>query len=135
MKSHGPAAMKPVASMPSRVSRLQHVAGQLFLDELPIRPVLVEGADQVIAIGPGVGPRLVLVVAVRLAVVHDVHPVPRPPLAIMRRGQQPVDQLLVGQRIVVAHERVDLLRFRRKSQQIEGEPADERAPIGLEAMV
>ncbi len=110
---------------------LEHVAGQLFLDELPIRPVLVERADQIIAIGPGIGPRLVLVVAVRLAVVHDVHPVPRPPLAVMRRGQQPIDQLFVGQRILVAHEHVDLVRFRRKSQQIIGEPPNERAPIGL----
>ena len=62
----------------------EHVAGDLLLHEPRVRLVGVEGADDVIAVGPGVGPRLVLVVAVRLAEVDDIEPVPRPALAVVR---------------------------------------------------
>ena len=70
--------------MPSRRAGEEHVAGELLLDEPVVRLVGVERADDVVAVRPGVGPRLVLVVAVRLAVVDDVEPVPRPALAVVR---------------------------------------------------
>ena len=124
-KSHGPAAMKPVATVASRIVRQQHVAGELLLHEPRVRLVLVERADHVIAIGPGVAPRLVLVVAVRFAVVDHVQPVPPPALAVARRGQQPVHQLLVGVRRAVGDEGLDLFRRRRQAVQVEGEPADQ----------
>ena len=74
----------------------------------------------VVAVGPGVGTRLVLVVAVRLAEMDDVEPVPRPAFAVMRRGEQPVHQLLVGQRIGVSDKRLDFLGRRRQAEQVEG---------------
>ncbi len=98
MKSHGPAARNPSASMPSARAGEEHVAGDLLLHEPGVRLVRVERADDVVAVRPGVRPRLVLVVAVRLAVVDHVEPVPRPPLAVLRRREQLVDQLLVGVR-------------------------------------
>ena len=98
-KSHGPAAMKPVAivacgssgnsTSPASCSSIRN--GEYGLSAL-------KRIDHVIAIRPGIRARLVLVVAVRLAVVHDVEPVPAPAFAVARRGQQPVDQLLVGVR-------------------------------------
>ena len=96
MKSHGPAAMNPSASMPVAGAGKQHVAGHLFLDEPAVRLVLVERPDHVIAVRPGVGARLVLVVAVGVAVMDHVEPVPAPALAVVRAGQQAVDQPLVG---------------------------------------
>ena len=49
----------------------------------------------------------------------------------MRRGEQAVDQLLVGQRVRVGDEGVDLLRRRRQADQVEREPADQGAAVGL----
>ena len=49
----------------------------------------------------------------------------------MGRGQKPVDELFVGQRIAVAHKLFDLVRLRWKSDEIEREAANQRAAIGL----
>ena len=82
---------------------VERVAGQLFFDKAGVGLVVVEGADHVIAVGPGVGTELVLVVAVGVAVVDDVEPVAAPAFAIAGRGQQAVGgaadgggQVLVG---------------------------------------
>ena len=66
--------------------RVECVAGQLFFDEACVGLVVVKGADDVIAIGPGVGAELILIVAMRVAVVDDVEPVAAPAFAIARRG-------------------------------------------------
>ncbi len=96
LSSHGPAAIIPRATVSLRLVGKEHVAGDLLLDESGVRLVVVERLDQVIAVGPGVAPDAVLVVAVRLGEVDQVHPVPRPALAVMRAGQQAIDQPLVG---------------------------------------
>ena len=62
---------------------VEHVAGELLPHELRERLVLVKSANDVIAIRPGVGADLVLVVAVRVTVVNDIEPVPRPSLAVV----------------------------------------------------
>ena len=131
MKSHGPGGDE--AERLDAVGRAgeEHVAGDLLLHEPGVGLVVVERADDVVAVGPGVRPRLVLVVAVRVAVVDDVEPVPRPALAVVRRREQPVDQLLVGVGVAVRDERVDLLRRRRQADQVEVQPADQRAAIRL----
>ena len=118
-----------------RVARLEHVAGDLLADESAVRHILIQGSDHIIAIGPGMIPALVLVVAVGIAVVDDVEPVPAPSLAVSGRGEQPIDQLLVGIRGVVAEEPVDLLGRRRQAVQVEGEAADQGPAIGLGAVM
>ena len=87
--------------------RVESVAGNLLIDEAAIRLIGIEGPNDVIAIRPGVGPRLVFVVAVRLAEMHHVEPMPRPALAVLRRRQQPIDQPLESLRIRVGYERLD----------------------------
>src|SRR5439155_1016028 len=83
----------------------QHVAGDLLLHEAGVRLVGIEGANDVVAVRPGVGPRLVLVVAVRVAVMHHVEPVAGPALAVGGRLRPLVDprlqdgDLLAGQRL------------------------------------
>ena len=69
--------------------------------------------------------------ALALAEADDVEPVPRPALAVMGRGEQAVDQPLVGVGVRVGDERLDLLGRRRQAEQVEGEPADQRAAVGL----
>ena len=92
-----------------RIAGLKHVAGNLLADELAVGQVAIETLDHVIAIGPGVVAPLVLVVAVGIAIVHDVQPVSAPPLAVMGRTEQALDQALVSAGMLVAHERLDLL--------------------------
>ena len=54
-----------------------------------------------------------------------------PALAVARRGQQAVDQLLVGVGRCVVDELLDLLRRRRQPVQVEVGAADQSAAVGL----
>ena len=63
----------------------------LLADELVVGLVVVERVDDVVAIPPGVGVSEVLVHAVGVGVAGHVEPVPAPALAVVRRGEQPVD--------------------------------------------
>jgi hypothetical protein len=109
-----------------RVAGEERVAGDLLANESRIEFILVEGADDPVAVRPGKIATLVLVVAVRVAVVNDVQPVPAPAFAVARRGQQAVDELGVGVGAVVAQEGRDLVGGRRQSVQVEGESAQQR---------
>ena len=62
----------------------QQVAGDVFDHELVEGQVGVEGADDVVAVAPGVGDVEVELVAVRLGVADQVEPVAAPALAVVR---------------------------------------------------
>ena len=66
-------------------------------------------------------------VAVRVGVAGGVEPVDRHALAVVRRGQQAIDDLLVGVGRCVGEEGIDLGRRRRQAGQVERHAADERA--------
>jgi hypothetical protein len=110
---------------------IKHVAGDLLGDEPAVGLVLVEGPDDVVAIGPGVGTRLVLVVTVGVAVVDDVQPGSGPPFPVVRRGQQAVDPGLVGPGIRVRDEGIHLFRTRGQPGEVQGHPADQGPTVGL----
>ena len=108
---------------------IEHVSRDLLGDEPGVRPVFVERPDDVVTVGPRVGTRLVLVVAVGVAVVDDVEPVTRPSFTVARRREQPIDEPLVGLGIRVDHERVHLLGRRRQAREVERHAAHERATV------
>ena len=114
-----------------RILRIDLVAGELLAHELVVRLVGVQALDDVVAVGPGVRPQCVLVVAVALGVAHQVEPVLRPALAVARTGQQGVHQLLVGLRIGILDEGLGLLAGRRQAVQVEVQPANQLAPVRL----
>ena len=87
---------RPADEKAGRFVHAQRIAGELFDDELVVRLVLVECANDVIAIRPGVRARLVHFEAVRLREAHHVEPMPRPALAVARRREQLSDELLVS---------------------------------------
>ena len=101
---------KPVADRVSRRRPGMASPASCSRDEPVERHVVVERADDPVAIRPGIGPRRVHLVAVALGEAHDVEPVPPPALAVCGRGEQPIDELLVGVRRRSRDERVDLLR-------------------------
>ena len=114
-----------------RIARPEDIPGNLFADEAGVGLVPVEALDHVVAIRPRVAPRLVLVVAVRLAVVRHIQPVPPPALPVARRGEQAVHQALIGVWRAVAYKRVDFCWRRRQAVEVEAEPANERGAVRL----
>src|SRR5580700_3726670 len=81
------------------------VTGNLFRQELVIRFVTVESANYVVAITESEGAGQVggELAAFRVRVPSYVQPVAAPTLAITRRRDQPVHQLLVSERIRITH--------------------------------
>ena len=108
----------------------QQVAGELFDRKTVERQVAVEGVDHPIAILPDL-PRGVDAVAVGVGIASQVEPVAAPAFAIVGRGQQAIDQTLVGIRGLVINKGVDLGGRGRQAQQVEAEAADQRDAISF----
>ena len=115
------------------VRRRNHfIAGELFADKPIPRHVVVERADDVVAIAPCPAPLgVALGVALRVGVPGDVEPVASPALAVIWRSQQAIDQLVVGLRRFVGEKFRDLFRGGRQSGEVERRAPDERAFAGL----
>ena len=96
----------------------QQVAGELLDRELIERQVAIVRVDHPIAILPD-RPRVVVGVAVAVGVASQVEPVPAPALAVVGRGQQAIDQSLVGVGTLVRQECVDLGDCWRQPEQIQ----------------
>ena len=77
-------------------TRRKDIAGELLLDEAVEGQVAVESADDVVAERPGIGPDVVLLVAVRFTVADDVEPVAAPSFAVGGRSKKAVDQFFIG---------------------------------------
>ena len=107
----------------------EQVPRHVLARELVIRHVLVEGADQIVPVLKGVRDARVTLRAVRVRVAHEIHPVPRPALAIARRGEEPVDDALEGALPLVQKEGRELLRRRREACERVAEAADQRATV------
>ena len=135
-RTFGPRPRKPVAISRSCDGRAspsaggEQVARELFEDELVVGLVAVEGGDDVVAVAPGVAVGDVLVEAVGVGVAGQVEPVPAPALAVLGRGEQPLDD--PGEGVRGHHRRgsVDLLGGRRQAGQVEGRPPDQGPPVG-----
>ena len=110
------------------------VAGNLFLHKPRVRFVFVERADDIVAVRPGVGPELVLVVSASVRVLHHIKPVPTPALAVARAGEQAIGQgcdrfVAIGfGRLVECR---NLRRRRRQAGEIKGHAPDQRAVVRL----
>ena len=108
-------------------ARLRHeVAGDMLGDELVVRHAVVQRADDVVAILPGVRNDRLPLMPARLRVAHEVQPVPRPALAEMRRRQQAIHDLRERLRRSVLEKRLDLRGLRRQANQIEVSAAQQR---------
>jgi hypothetical protein len=123
-------AVEPGGDLLRRGGVRQQVPGELLDGEPVERHVGVERVDHPVAVRPD-GARPVLLVAVGVGVPGQVEPPPRPPLAVVRRGEEPVHHLLVGVRRLVREEGIHLRRRRRQADQVEVHPPDERVPVRL----
>ncbi len=123
-------AQEPGRGHGHRVIGRQLVARELPVDELVVRHVAVEGTDQEVAIVVSEGPIVVLLVAMRLGEPRHVHPVTGESFSVIGRRQQAIDEALVGVGGRVVDEGVDLLGRGGQSRQVEGDAADQGAPVG-----
>ena len=112
------------------------VGGELFDDELVVRFVAVEGVDDVVAVGPGVGVAEVFAafgVALGVGVAGNIEPVTAPAFAVGGGGEEAVDEGGVGGIGIfkrIRFEGGDLGRGGREAGEVEGEAADQRAAVG-----
>ena len=97
----------------------QFISGDLPVHELIERHVLVERADDEVAILIGGGTVGIVLESIGLGKARDVQPVARPALAIGGAGEQGVDQLFLGIGGWVIDERIDCLGCGRQAGQIE----------------
>ena len=74
-------------------ARREQIAGDLLLHEAIVGQVGVEGADEVVAVAPGVRIEVVVLGAVSLGVAREVHPVPRPAFAEGGGGEEAVREI------------------------------------------
>ncbi len=93
------------------------------------RHVLVEGVDDPIAPEQHL-PRAVHVIAAGVAEASEVEPKDRHLLAIARRCEHSLDELLVSIGGFVREELIDFLQIRRQAAQIERQSADHRHAVG-----
>ena len=126
----------PVAKVAKGGERLgvageKFVARDLFLDEAVVRFVLVVGLDDVIAVAPGSRAEVVDAEAVAVGVAHEVEPSAAHALTVGGRGQEAVDEFLVGERIGGLDEGGDVFRRRGESGGVEGDAADEDSALGF----
>ena len=124
----GIAAVEPGGDEGRRIVGRDLIPRDLESDELVEGQVAIEGRDDPVAIPPGVGPGLVELEAVGVGVSRQVEPVLCPSLAVMRRGEQTIDDPLERPRLVVLQEGRDLFGRWRKTDQIECNPPDQRRP-------
>jgi len=115
------------------IVRGELVGGELLADELVVGFVLVERADHVVAIHPGLGTEVVGAVAVALGVADHVEPVLAPAFAVARAGEEFVGEL-GGGLVRIGGEGLlegdDLLRRGRQAVQVEIEAAYQFPRVG-----
>ena len=109
----------------------EKVARELLEDEALVRLVLVQRADDIVAIPPGGRARLVHLEAVGFGEAHDIQPMLRPPLTVMRRRQQAFDDFLVSIGGPVSLKSPHLGRRRRQPDKVEVKPPNQRPPRRL----
>ena len=108
----------------------QQIAGQLFPCKLVEGLVVVERANDVIAVGPDV-PRIVGMVADGVGEAHEIEPTIGHAFPVLRRGHQAIHPPLIGTGGGVGLEGVHPLWGRRQAGEIQAQPSGQRTAIGL----
>ena len=93
------------------------------------RHVGVEGVDHPFPITPGERPREIVDAAFAVGIAGQVQPVTRPLLAIVRRGEQLIDEALVCALALVGEESFRLFGRGRQAGQVEIQPAQQGALV------
>ncbi len=82
----------------------------MFANELIVRNILIESADQIVPVQPRSFDFVIPVIAEGLGEAHHIHPLAGPMLSEMRRGEQAVNETLICAKRFVANEQIDFKR-------------------------
>ena len=124
-----PGGHRPVAKGPPVGVSRKEVPGKLFQDEPIVGLVPVEGPHHVIAVAVGEAHDVVAVMGGGVGIADHVQPVAGPALAVVGRVQQALHKVRIGLGRGVVDKGFHLRGFRRQTQQVEGEPANQRAAV------
>ena len=108
----------------------QLITGELFEDEAVVREVAVECPHDPVAVFPRERLGLIAFVPARFGEADQVQPMPRPAFAKLRRGEQPVDQSLVGPRVGIGDKPFDLGAGGREPDQVVHDASQQRLATG-----
>lgn len=109
----------------------EQIAGELFDGECVVRLILVERADDPVAVGMDCEPQRVGAVALAVGIAGEVEPGAGPAFAELRCGEKPVHDLLIGIGRFVGDESVNLGGCRGQADQRERDPANQRVLVRL----
>ena len=101
------------------------ITSKLFKQEFVEGFVFVDGSNDIVAIGPGIGAWLIRFKSIAFGKFDDIQPMPTPALAEMGRREQSVDQSFAGVGTRIVQELPKLVGRGGKTEQIECRPADE----------
>src|SRR5258707_46512 len=105
------------------------VSCKLLTNEGVVWFVLIECFYDIVTITIGIGKRHIFIQPVRIGVSNDVKPMPPPALAVLRAGEQAVDQLFPRIRGFVVEKCLDFFRRWRQTDQVECDPSYQGAAI------
>ena len=111
----------------------QEIAGELLADKLVEGQVAVKRVHHIVAVAPRVLEHQGAPAATRFRKARHIEPVPAPALAELRRGQHCIhyDRERLGRGPRITHKRLERLRRRRQSGQVERRAAQERCAVGI----
>ena len=89
-----------------------------MLKKCVVRHVLIEGIDNPVAIPPGIWPVFIAFKAAGVRVADDVQPVPSPALAVLRAGEETIDNLWPGIWSAILFECLNLFKCRGQPRQV-----------------
>ena len=102
-----------------------HVAGDVFENEPIKRAIFVERTNDIIPKGPSVPNDLIALETPAFPETNHIEPMPPPVFSITRRGEQALDQLLVGGGRRVVDKLGNLIGGRRQTGQVVGHAPDQ----------
>ena len=109
------------------VARVKFVTGQLLEYKLVVGLVVIESADDVIAVAPGVRTFGVQFEAIGIGIADNVEPFLAEAFTVARAGHEAVDQAVGGTRTWVFEIGFDLSRSGWEASNVKSEPTHETA--------
>ena len=106
-------------------SRVEFIAGDLFLNEQAVGLVPIEAADHIVSVAPGVRAFQVEFVAVGIGIADDIEPALRPALAVVLGLEQAIDHLRIGIGRMVGEEQVDFSGSGRQTDEVQRDSAQQ----------
>ena len=111
------------------IARSDYISRQMLSEKDVKRLVLVYRTNHIVAKRPKIIDHPVLLEPNTLAKANHIQPMPTPTLAVVRRVQEAIDQLFVGQWIWIADEDIHLFHRWRKPNQVIGRSTDQCTTI------